>query len=118
MNAATFFGLAYLVGVFVSWAIYSRRAGLAEIKHEQGVTWHEFLLRNPVFFVLMWLKSIYWLPVLVTWVVLSALGMSRCPWKAATSFKGRPVRKVFRIGYRRAIPELKVPGAGTVSAQE
>ncbi|WP_152603702.1 hypothetical protein [Amycolatopsis rifamycinica] len=112
MDAATFFGLAYLAGVFVSWAVYMRRSGLTDIKHEQGVTWRGFLLPNLLFFILTWVKSIYWPPTLLVWMILYALGLSRCPWKAATSFQGRPVRKIFRIGYRRAIPELGIPEAG------
>jgi hypothetical protein len=111
MTGSTVFGLCYLIGVFVSWAIYSSRAGLGEIKRSEGVTWHEFLIRNPIFFVLTWFKCLYWLPVLVVWGALSLAGMSRCPWKAATSFEGRAVRKIFRIGYRRAIPELGIQGA-------
>jgi hypothetical protein len=54
MNAASsVISLAYLVGVFISRAVYSRRAGLTEIKHKQGVTWQGFLLRKPLFFFIM-----------------------------------------------------------------
>ncbi|MGQ0837778.1 hypothetical protein [Actinokineospora sp.] len=87
--------LAYLVGMVVAGFTYLRRCGLRELA-VAGIGWREFLMRNPLFFLWMYTKIIFWLPVLLIWLVT---GMPACPWQATISIDGRPARKIAWVGF-------------------
>lgn len=85
--------LMAMVAWGVSGYVLLGRAGFWEIKAKAGVDWREFLLGNPLFFVILWGKAVLWPVVFVTWLVQ---GQPDSPWTATTRLNGREVRAVLR----------------------
>jgi len=83
----------WLIGVLVSWLVYTNRAGLSDIKHKQGIDWREFLVPNVPYFALQLGKQLIWPVVLVVWL---ARGRPASPWVAKTQIGKYEVRKVIR----------------------
>ena len=86
-------GIGYWVGLIASMITYYRRSGLAGIKSSQGIDWREFLIPNPVFFLLLLVKAVLWPVVLIFWL---ATGRRNSPWRAVTDMGGRPARAILR----------------------
>lgn len=91
----TIIGLANLVAMAISMAVYYNRAGLRRIRSEYGIDWREFLLPNLGFFALTVLKTFGWVAVLIVWLVRDR---PDSPWQATLEVAGRPARKVRRVG--------------------
>jgi hypothetical protein len=92
-NVGAVIGIGYWVGFIASIITYYQRSGLGEVKSSQGIDWREFLIPNPVFFLLLLVKAVLWPVVLIFWLVT---GRPRSPWHAVTDRGGRPARAILR----------------------
>lgn len=92
-------GLIYLGGFIVTWVVLYQRAGFPDV----GADWREFLLPNPLWFILMFMKFWFWPLTLVVWL-LTGRGPSR--WRAVTEINGRPARKILRVPAPVGLGEL------------
>ena len=90
----TVVGFLNLVAIVASWSIFYSRSGLASVRASKGISWRELFLPNISWFLLTWLKCIFWHAVLVLWLVR---GCPSSPWQARTEIDGKPVRRIIRV---------------------